>query len=98
VVEPFQFTAASKSDLGYGLLAAINGGRARMYADDASAEWREFWAQAHAARYALAPGQRLNFFVPISAGHDDYLISLALAVRAAAHGSPRRASARSAAR
>jgi hypothetical protein len=94
VVEPFQFSAGSKSDLGYALLEAVNGGRLRMYAGDGSAEWHELWSQARAARYALAAGQRLSFFVPQAAGHDDYLMSLALAVRAAALGAPRTARAR----
>jgi hypothetical protein len=94
VVEGFQFSATSKSELGYALLGAINGARLRMYADDGSAEWRELWSQARAARYALAAGQRLSFFVPPSAGHDDYIMSMALAVRAASLGAPRRASAR----
>jgi hypothetical protein len=67
-----------------------------VYVDDGSAEWRELWSQARAARYGLGAGQRLSFFVPPSAGHDDYIMSLALAVRAAALGAPRRASARAA--
>jgi hypothetical protein len=96
VVEPFQFTTASKSELGYALLGSINGSRLRVYVDDGSAEWRELWSQARAARYGLGAGQRLSFFVPPSAGHDDYIMSLALAVRAAALGAPRRASARAA--
>jgi hypothetical protein len=94
VVEPFQFSAASKSELGYALLGATNGSRLRVYADDGSVEWRELWEQARAARYALAAGQRLSFFVPPAAGHDDYIMSLALAVRAASLGAPRLASAR----
>jgi hypothetical protein len=94
VVETFQFSTASKSELGYSLLGAINGGRLRMYRDDASEEWRTFWNQARAARYALSGGQRLNFFVPPKAGHDDYVLSLALSVRAAELGVPRRAMAR----
>lgn len=94
VVEPFQFSAASKSELGYALLGAINAGRLRMFARDDSEEWYELWRQARAARYALAAGQRLSFFVPSRAGHDDALLSLALLVRAANQSAPRRASAR----
>ncbi|MFN0074535.1 MAG: hypothetical protein ACKVVP_23895 [Chloroflexota bacterium] len=94
IVEPFQFSAVSKSDLGYALLGAINGGRLRLYAEDGSTEWRELWHQARAARYALSVSQRLNFFVPQSAGHDDYVMSLGLAVRAASLAAPRKASAR----
>jgi hypothetical protein len=94
VVEPFQFTTGSKSDLGYALIGAINGGRLRVYAADGSPEWREYWEQARAAQSALGPHQRLSFFVPPTRGHDDYLMSMALAVRAARETPVRRASAR----
>ena len=38
VVEPFIFTAQSKSRLGFELLAAVNGGRLKMYAADGSGD------------------------------------------------------------
>ena len=85
VVRPVRFTAESKSRLGYGLLAAINGGRLKMYATDpdASGEFAEFWRQVELARVAYRPNRTMNFFVEPSQGHDDYLVSLALVVEAA---------------
>jgi hypothetical protein len=89
VARPFIFTAASKSALGYSLLAAINGGRLAMYADDGSPESVEFWGQARRARSTLHENQRLSFYVDPREGHDDLLISAALAVEAAAGAEPR---------
>ena len=45
VVRPVRFGVESKSRLGYGLLAAVNGGRLRMYAGDGSVEYGEFWRE-----------------------------------------------------
>jgi hypothetical protein len=83
VVRPLRFTAESKSRLGFGLLAAVNGGRLRMYAPDGSEEYREFWREVDAAKVAYRPNRTMNFFVDPSRGHDDYLISAALTVEAA---------------
>jgi hypothetical protein len=88
VVESFQFTAASKSALGWDLLAAINTGRLKMYADDGSPESRHFWDELRLARSIHLAHQRMNFFVPPGAGHDDYLMSAALCVRAALAAAP----------
>ena len=94
VVRPIRFTAESKSRLGYGLLAAVNGGRLRMYAGDGSEEYREFWQQVERARVAYRANQTMNFFVDPAEGHDDYLVSLALAVEASAGSRPRAARGR----
>lgn len=83
VVIPFKFTSESKSRLGYNLLAAVNGGRLRMYAADGSAEYNDFWQEVSLARVAYRPNRTMNFFVAPSEGHDDYLMSLALVVEAA---------------
>ena len=45
IVKPFNFTARSKSDLGFDLLAAINSGRLHTYKPDGSPESTEFWSQ-----------------------------------------------------
>ncbi len=97
VVQPLKFTAASKSRLGYGLLAAVNGGRLRAYAPDGSPECLEFWRELELARSAYRPNQTMNFFVQPAQGHDDYLMSLALAVEAGKNvdARPRRAQGRS---
>jgi hypothetical protein len=83
VVQPIKFTVESKSKLGYGLLAAVNGGRLKMYAADGSPEYTEFWREAELARLHYRPSRQMNFFVAPSVGHDDYLVSAALAVQAA---------------
>lgn len=93
IVKPFNFTARSKSDLGFDLLAAINSGRLHVYKPDASPESTEFWSQISKARSVLRPNQTINFFVDPSAGHDDFLTSLALLVHAS-HYIPRRATGR----
>ncbi len=89
VVRPLRFTAESKSRLGYNLLAAVNGGRLKMYAGDGEAEWAEFWRQMELARVAYRSGRTMSFFVDPSSGHDDYLMSLALVVEAARELDPR---------
>jgi len=83
VVRAVRFTAPSKSRLGYELTAAVNGGRLKMYAADGSREYAEFWRQVELARVAYRPNQTMNFFVEPSQGHDDYVVSLSLAVEAA---------------
>lgn len=83
VVIPFSFTPASKSRLGFELLAAINSGRAKMYARDGSEEYREFWFQTTKARSSFRANQTMNFYVDPAVGHDDFLSSLALLVEAA---------------
>jgi hypothetical protein len=67
----------------------VNGGRLKMYAGDGSAEWAEFWRQVEAARVSYRAGRTMGFFVHPSDGHDDYLMSLALAVEAARDLDPR---------
>jgi len=90
-VEQFVFTSRSKSELGYTLLAAVNGGRVKVYrqgtgdreqgvSDRALAE---FWCEMQKAQYKMRAGQMLNFYVREKDGHDDFLMSLALCVRAA---------------
>ena len=83
VVEPFTFTAQSKSRLGFDLLAAVNGGRLKMYAADGSPDYREFWRQMEQAEAHFRPNRTINFMVDPKHGHDDFLASLVLLVRAA---------------
>jgi hypothetical protein len=92
-VEAVKLTSETKSRLGYGLLAAVNGGRLRLYAGD-SPERRECWRQLEACRAAYRPNQTLRFYVDEREGHDDYVVSLALTVAAAADSAPRPASGR----
>ena len=86
---PFTFTARSKSELGFSLLAAINSGRLKMYAGDGSAEYQEFWSEIEKAKSQYRPSQTMNFYVDPAQGHDDFLMSLALVVEAAKRYEPR---------
>lgn len=81
-VETVKFTAERKSELGFELIAAVNGGRLKAYRGDGSAEHREFWRQAEAARGAYRANSTMNFYVDEIDGHDDYLVSAALLVHA----------------
>ncbi len=88
-VSGFTFTAQSKSELGFNLLAAINSGRLKMYAGDGSGEYQEFWLEMEKARSQYRSNQTMNFYVDPTQGHDDFLMSLALLVEAASQYSPR---------
>jgi hypothetical protein len=90
-VSPFTFTAQSKSQLGFKLLAAVNSGRLKMYTGDGSPEYKEFWLELERAQSQYRPNQTMNFYVDPTRGHDDFLMSLALLVEAASHYSPRSA-------
>ena len=88
VVEPFVFSAPSKSRLGFLLLAMAGTGRCRLYRPDGSSDAMRVWHEIAAARYELAGNEQLRFSVPSEEGHDDYLISLALCCRAASEAAP----------
>jgi len=93
-VAPVRFSAESKSRLGYNLLAAVNGGRLKVYAGDGSAEYRTLWQEVERARVSYRANRTMNFYVDPSEGHDDYLMSLALTVEAATGARPRTARGR----
>ena len=95
VVEPFTFTAKSKSELGFNLLAAVNNQRLKLYAPDGSLEYHELQQQLDAAQARYRPNKTMDFFVDPRDGHDDFLISLALVVEAASLYQPRVARGRS---
>ena len=82
--EVVHFSAARKSELGYGLLAAVNAGRVKVYRGDADDEpLAELWRELEECRYEVRANQQLGFFVPEAAGHDDFVVSAALCVAAA---------------
>ena len=83
VVTPFAFTSQSKSRLAFDLLAAVNSGRVKVYAADGSPEFQEFCAQRDNAMGHFRANQTMNFYVDPRQGHDDFLMSLALLVKAA---------------
>jgi hypothetical protein len=86
-VLPFLFTQASKSELGWDLLGLIDSGRLHEYADDSASGTPEgrltaqFWEQLRATTYETlaGPGKLLRWGVPAGRGHDDLVMSLALA-------------------
>lgn len=90
-IMPFKFTQPSKSALGFGLLAAINSDNLKLYKGDGSADYREMLFELERARSISRPNRTINFYVDPAEGHDDYLISLALCVEAAARLVPRKA-------
>ena len=94
-IVPFTFTSKSKSELGYSLLAAINSGGLKMYAGDSSEEYSRFWIEMEKARSRYRVNQTMNFYVDPVQGHDDFLMSLALLVKAAERYAPREAKGRS---
>lgn len=83
VVDAVSFTAERKSRLGFGLLAAAHSGRLRLYAADGSREYLECRRQLEWARADYSQPGSMRFDVDPARGHDDYLVSLALAVSAA---------------
>ena len=87
-IEPFTFTAQSKSALGYDLRALAGSGRLQLWADDGSAEYRACWQQVRRCQLALYPGSRIGFHVPAGRGHDDYVSALALLTRTVESGVP----------
>ncbi len=83
LVVPFVFTSASKSNLGYDLLAAVSGGRVKWYGHgDDDREGREFWHQVDECRCSARSNRLMAWGVPASRGHDDYLSALGLLVEA----------------
>ena len=94
IVKPFAFTAGSKSRLGYALLAAVNSHRLKLYAPDGSPEWQACRRELETVRCEYRRNQEMSFSVPAQAGHDDFVMSLALAVEAAGMYTPRNAKGR----
>lgn len=83
IVEPFVFSGASKSELGWDFVGLIDGGRLKEYADDGEELTRIYWHQLSACTYEVlpGPGRLLRWSVPAGRGHDDLLVSAALAAR-----------------
>jgi hypothetical protein len=80
-VVPFQFSPPKrKSDLGWDFLTVVETGRFKMFRDDGSADWCEFWRQVDECRYEVAEGEekRMKWGVVDPTIHDDRVISAAL--------------------
>lgn len=78
-VTQFVFSAASKSELGWGFLSLCSSGRFLDHAPDGSAEQELFQRQMEECEYETlpGPGRRLRWGVSGST-HDDLLLSTAL--------------------
>lgn len=85
VVEPVVFSSERKTQLGFGLLAAVHAGRLTLYRAGSSVERAECRRQLELARAVYRDERAMQFHVDPAEGHDDYLMSLALAVDAARH-------------
>jgi hypothetical protein len=77
-------TAESRSRLALGFLAAVNGGRFKMYRHEEGADpvAAEFWRAAERCRCAPRPGRQLAFWVRPGEGRDDLVVSAALCAQA----------------
>jgi hypothetical protein len=98
IVVPYRYTAASKSQLAYDFLAAVNARRFTVYAESADPAAndlrRELLRQCEFAEYAMRAHQVMSFFVPEHRGHDDLLNAAALVVQAQPIGAVRSAAGR----
>ncbi len=88
-VIPFKFSQLSKSQLGFDLIAFVNSGRVQCYAGDGSKDFAAFMLELEKAKSLYRPNQTLNFYVDPADGHDDYLMSLALMLKATEDSKPR---------
>jgi len=85
-INALKFTRPTKSLLGFDLQQAAITGHLKLFElDQADAASRTLWSELRLARADYFPGAAgfINFYVDPSEGHDDYLISLALANHAA---------------
>lgn len=89
VVERVVFGAASKSEMGYALLAAINGGRLALYHGEGDAHLGRCLNELRECRSGYRLNRQLWWEAPTN-HHDDYVASLALCLRAAEGLGPER--------
>lgn len=85
---PFEFSSATKSDLGWDFLGVVETGRYKDFAEDESIEYRQFWYEVEHCQKDIkgGPGHRIEWGVweppaydgIIAHGHDDLLIATAL--------------------
>jgi hypothetical protein len=80
LIVPFEFTSASKSDLGWDFLAVIETGRYKEYADDGEADTAQFWREVAECEYEVlpGPGKGLRWGATDATVHDDMVLSAAL--------------------
>ena len=81
-VDPIVFTQKSKSELGFAMLAAAQTGRIRVYEGNGAEDTEEFFRQLANITYKLQAHETMAWEAA-DGGHDDYVASLALCVKAA---------------
>ncbi len=83
-VTAFKFSRTSKSKITFQLLGLVNGGRLKMYQQDAApgAIYDEAWKQLKLARYTIPGEGIMNMGVNPGDGHDDFLLSIGLLTEA----------------
>jgi hypothetical protein len=87
-VVPFTFTGASKSKLGWDFLGLIQTGRFKEYQETMPPDspeanlTQQFWSQMRSIRHDVktGPGMLMQWSAPKGEGHDDLVVSAALAV------------------
>ena len=79
-VIPFEFTTASKSDLGWAFVSIVDSGRYKDYAPDGQPDTLQFWREAEACEFDVLPGPNhtLRWGVTDPKVHDDMLVSAAM--------------------
>lgn len=79
-IEPFTFSAGTKSDLGWKVLGIIDSGRLQDYTPDGDDLTTQFWWQIDHTNMDVRPGpsRRLAYGVDPRLGHDDLVLSLML--------------------
>ena len=87
-VEAVVFTQRAKSSMGYALIAAAGAGDLTLYADDGSREAAD--CRAELRECPASPGGHGGLSWGNASGHDDYVASLALCLRAAEELGPAR--------
>ncbi len=88
-LEHFKFNAQTKSELGYRLVGEAAAGRVLLFANDGSPDAVACRSELRRCRRRNLPGGGLQWAAPGSE-HDDYVISLALAMHAAQGAGPPR--------
>ena len=86
LVIPCLFTTRTKSNIGWGFIAIVEGGRYKDYANDQQEDTRQFWYEVDACDFEASSATSLKWGVwetpsydgLIAKGHDDLLISAAL--------------------
>jgi hypothetical protein len=81
------FTQKSKSDMGFALLGAAQTGRLKIYREQGAEDLEECYRQLRRIRYELRANEVMAWGAG-DGGHDDFVTSLALCVKAAEETAP----------